>query len=42
MLIFGFISALALSGAHAMSPDDPVLGTWELDVAKSLFTPGPG
>ena len=33
---------LALSVACAASPDDPVLGTWKLNVEKSKFIPGPG
>lgn len=33
---------LALSAAHAAEADDPVLGTWTLNVTKSTFTPGPG
>ena len=41
-LIFGCIFGLTLSAAHAASSDDPVLGTWRLNVAKSHFTPGPG
>jgi hypothetical protein len=41
-ITFGFFAALALSAAHAASTDDPVLGSWRLDVAKSQFTPGPG
>jgi hypothetical protein len=41
-LIFGCIVGLALSAAHAISSDDPVLGTWQLNVARSQFTPGPG
>jgi len=40
--IFGCIVGLALSAAHAASGDDPVLGSWQLNVAKSQFTPGPG
>ena len=28
-------------GAFAQSKDDPSLGTWKLNVAKSKFTPGP-
>jgi len=32
----------AVSGAaSAQSKDDPALGTWKLNVAKSTFTPGP-
>jgi hypothetical protein len=27
---------------HGQSPDDPVLGTWKLNVEKSKFVPGPG
>jgi hypothetical protein len=42
IFVFGSILALALSVAHAASPDDPVLGTWKLNVGKSKFTPGPG
>lgn len=41
-LIFGCIVGLALSAAHATSSDDPALGTWQLNVARSQFTPGPG
>jgi hypothetical protein len=41
-LIFGCIAGLALSAAHATPSDDPVLGTWQLNVARSHFTPGPG
>lgn len=41
-IIVGFIVGLSLSSAHAASADDPVLGTWRLNVAKSQFTPGPG
>jgi len=34
--------AAAVSGAaSAQSKDDPALGTWKLNVAKSTFTPGP-
>jgi hypothetical protein len=42
MFVFGCIFGLALSVAQAASPDDPVLGTWKLNVDKSTFTPGPG
>jgi hypothetical protein len=41
-LVSGFVFALALSVAHAAPADDPVLGTWKLNVARSKFTPGPG
>lgn len=33
---------IALPGADAQSAEDPVLGTWRLNVARSTFTPGPG
>jgi hypothetical protein len=42
MLIFGSIFALTLSAAGATPADDPVVGTWKLNVARSTFTPGPG
>jgi hypothetical protein len=42
LLSFGFVAALALSGAQAGPPGNPIVGTWKLDVAKSTFTPGPG
>jgi hypothetical protein len=41
-IIAGWIVGIFLCAAHATSADDPVLGTWELNVAKSHFTPGPG
>ena len=40
--VCGAIFALALSVAHSAAPDDPVLGTWKLNVEKSKFIPGPG
>jgi hypothetical protein len=42
LLFFGSIFTLALSVAQAAPADDPILGTWKLDVARSKFTPGPG
>ncbi|MDB5704578.1 MAG: hypothetical protein JWN66_1694 [Sphingomonas bacterium] len=42
MFVFGCIFGLSLSVAQAASPEDPVLGTWKLNVDKSTFTPGPG
>jgi hypothetical protein len=39
--VFGSIFVLVLSVAHSTSPDDPVLGTWKLNVEKSKFMPGP-
>jgi hypothetical protein len=41
-LVFGAIFGLALSVAHSTARDDPVLGTWKLNVEKSKFIPGPG
>jgi hypothetical protein len=41
-IIVGCIVGILLSAAHAASADDPILGTWRLNVAKSQFTPGPG
>jgi hypothetical protein len=40
--VLGSVFALALSVARPTSPDDPVLGTWKLNVEKSKFVPGPG
>jgi hypothetical protein len=37
----GAILELALSVAHSTPPNDPVLGTWKLNVDESKFTPGP-
>jgi len=42
IFVFGSVFGLALSVAHSSSPDDPVLGTWKLNVEKSKFVPGPG
>ena len=42
IFVFGSLLGLALSVAHPTSPDDPVLGTWKLNVEKSKFVPGPG
>ena len=42
LFIVGSVFALALSGARAAPADDPVLGTWKLNVTQSTFTPGPG
>jgi len=40
-VVFGAIFGLALSVAHSTPPDDPVLGTWKLNVDQSKFMPGP-
>ena len=42
LMFLGSIFALALSGAQAAPADDPIIGTWKLNVAQSTFTPGPG
>jgi hypothetical protein len=34
--------ALFAAGAGAKAADDPMLGSWKLNVAKSKFSPGPG
>lgn len=41
-LALGSFLALALTGAQAGPRASPVLGTWRLNIAKSVFTPGPG
>ena len=37
-------AALSLQAAQSAAPakDDPILGTWQLNVAKSNYYPGPG
>ncbi len=43
MITLGAVMALMLPVSHLLAhPADPVNGTWELNVAKSLFGPGPG
>jgi len=39
--VFGPIFAFVLLVAHSAPPDDPVLGSWKLNVEKSTFRPGP-
>lgn len=41
MLVLGTLLATVASVASAQS-DDPVFGTWVLNVAKSTYSPGPG
>lgn len=41
-LLLACLFGSALSAAHAQPADDPVLGTWRLNVERSTFTPGPG
>ena len=38
---FLFCTIVVVSAASAQTKDDPALGTWKLNVAKSTFTPGP-
>src|SRR5206468_9755246 len=33
---------LCILSARLLAADNPFLGTWKLDVAKSKFSPGPG
>ena len=40
--MFGFMLGMMAPAAHAASPDNLILGTWQLNVARSRFTPGPG
>ena len=42
MFMIGSILAPTLSGAQMTPADDPVMGAWKLNVARSKFTPGPG
>jgi len=42
MILLACLFGFAGSGAPAHSADDPVLGTWRLNVERSTFTPGPG
>ena len=42
VLVFGCIAGLVSPAANAGYSDNLILGTWQLNVAKSRFTPGPG
>ena len=42
LVLLGCIFGLASPAAHAASSDNLILGTWQLNVARSRFTPGPG
>jgi hypothetical protein len=35
------VSAFLLSSALTLAADNPYIGTWKLNVAKSKYTPGP-
>ena len=35
------VGAAVAAPAFAQSKDDPAIGSWKLNVAKSKFTPGP-
>jgi len=39
VIVLGIV--LLAGGASAQSKDDPSIGSWKLNVAKSKFTPGP-
>jgi hypothetical protein len=39
LIVIGMV--LLAGGASAQSQDDPSIGTWKLNVAKSKFAPGP-
>jgi hypothetical protein len=41
MLVLGSMLAVALPAVASSQAADPMLGTWELNVAKSTWTPGP-
>jgi hypothetical protein len=42
MLKFVFTAAMLVAGGIALAGDaNPVIGTWQLNVAKSTFNPGP-
>lgn len=40
--VFGALGALAMFGLSLLAQNDPNIGTWKLNVAKSKFNPGPG
>src|SRR5439155_3187195 len=40
-LLFVAVGLTFVTNVSAQSKDDPSLGTWKLNVAKSKFTPGP-
>ena len=42
MLLVAGLPGSASLASQAQSIDDPVLGTWRLNVERSRFTPGPG
>src|SRR5438132_10197789 len=41
VLVVGAIGLALAASVPAQSKDDPSIGTWKLNVAKSTFTPGP-
>ena len=41
VLLFAAVSLALAASVSAQSKDDPSIGTWKLNVAKSKFTPGP-
>jgi hypothetical protein len=40
-LLFVAVGLTVVTNVSAQSKDDPSIGTWKLNVAKSKFTPGP-
>jgi hypothetical protein len=42
LLVLGSMLAVAAPAVASSQAADPSLGTWELNVAKSTWTPGPG
>jgi hypothetical protein len=39
---FGIVACLVwLSGAHVGAQNDPLVGTWKLNLSKSMYDPGP-
>jgi hypothetical protein len=41
MRIASFLSAVCLSSVFMLAADNPYIGTWQLNVAKSTYKPGP-
>jgi len=41
LLVIAVVSLATATSVSAQSKDDPSVGTWKLNVAKSKFTPGP-
>jgi hypothetical protein len=41
VLIVTFGGGVSSGGLHAQDADDPILGTWKLNLSKSKYIPGP-